>query len=177
MLDIVVTNRRLCKGDFLVALEKALTHKPYAVVLREKDLPRDKYIALAGEVNSLCAAYDVPLIPHTHAVPGIARLHLPFHKAREEQAGTLRLSLSVHSVEEARRAEALGAVFVIAGHVFATQCKAGLPPRGLDFLREVCESVRIPVFAIGGIDAHNAQSCVDAGAAGVCRMSFWMQSL
>ena len=174
MLDIVVTNRHLCKGDFLAALEKALVHKPCAVILREKDLTRGKYIALAGEVNLLCAAYDVPLIPHTHAVPGIARLHVPFQLASRELAGAHSLSLSVHSVAEARRAEEMGAAFVIAGHVFATQSKAGLPPRGLDFLREVCGSVGIPVFAIGGIDEQNAQACMDAGAAGICRMSYWM---
>jgi len=174
MHEIIITNRHLCKGNLLNALENALIHKPFAVLLREKDLPADKYIALAREIVSLCDSQGVPLIPHTHAVPGISRLHLPFHLATREQAEAHSLSLSIHSVEEARRAAELGAAFVIAGHIFATQCKPGLPPRGLDFLREVCASVDIPVFAIGGITGENAQSCINAGAAGVCRMSHWM---
>jgi len=174
LFEIVVTNRRLCKGNFLVALEKALMHKPFAVILREKDLTAEAYIALAGKVNRLCERYGVMMIPHTHVVPGIARLHVPFLMATKELAEHFQLSLSIHSVEEARRAEEMGAAFVIAGHIFATQCKAGLTPRGLDFLREVCAGVQLPVFAIGGIDAQNAQDCVDAGAAGVCRMSHWM---
>jgi thiamine-phosphate pyrophosphorylase len=176
MLDIVITNRLLCKGNFLDAIEKALIHKPFAVILREKDLPRDKYIALTKDVNRLCEAHGVPLITHSLAVPGIPRLHMPFHMATEQLAREFQLSLSIHSVEEARTAEALGASFVIAGHVFATQCKPGLPPRGINFLREVCESVAIPVFAIGGITGDHAQACIDAGAAGVCRMSYWMEA-
>jgi len=176
MLDIIVTNRQLCKGNFLATIEKALIYKPYAIILREKDLPRDEYITLASKVNSLCKAHAVPLIPHTHAVPGIPRLHLPFHLANKELAEIHSLSLSIHSIEEARLAEGLGAAFVIAGHIFATQSKPGLPPRGLDFLREVCASVSIPVFAIGGVDAHNAQSCINAGAVGLCKMSYWMQT-
>ena len=175
MLDIVITNRHLCKGNFLVAIEKALVHKPFAMLLREKDLPRDKYITLTGAVDRICKAHGVPLIPHTHVVPGIPRLHLPVALADKQKAEMFDLSLSVHSLEEARRAEEMGAAFVIAGHIFATQSKAGLPPRGLDFLREVCGSVRIPVFAIGGITSGNAQLCIDAGAAGACRMSYWME--
>jgi len=174
MLDIVVTNRQLCKGNFLDTMNKTLIHKPFAVVLREKDLPRDKYIALSHELNLLCEAHGVPLVPHTHAVPGIPRLHLPFHLSDKQKAEMFDLSLSIHSVEEARQAEATGASFVIAGHIFATQSKPGLPPRGLAFLREVCNGVKIPVFAIGGITCSNAQLCIDAGAAGVCRMSYWM---
>jgi len=175
MLDIVITNRRLCKGDFLYTIEKALIRKPYALILREKDLPPDKYIALSREVNALCEAHNVLFIPHSHPVPGTPRLHVPFHLASEETARKYSLSVSVHSLEEARAAQALGASLLIAGHVFPTRSKPGLPPRGLDFLREICANVSIPVFAIGGVTGQNAQSCMDAGAAGICRMSYWME--
>jgi thiamine-phosphate pyrophosphorylase len=99
---------------------------------------------------------------------------VPFALASEASAREFSLSASVHSVEEARAAEAMGARFLVAGHIFATGSKPGLPPRGLDFLRELCDNVRIPVFAIGGISMQNAQQCLDAGAAGICRMSYWM---
>jgi len=174
MLNIVVTNRHLCKGNFLCTLEKTLKTKPFAVILREKDLPRDEYLALTAQVTHLCSAHGVRLIPHTHAVPGNNHLHLPFYLADEKKAELHHLSLSIHSVEEAKRAEQFGAAFVIAGHIFATQSKPNLPPRGLSFLREVCQSVQIPVFAIGGITHKNAQDCINAGAAGVCRMAYWM---
>ena len=174
MLEVAVTNRRLCKDNYFTQIEKVASHKPFAVLLREKDLGLDKYSALSYRVGEICAAYGVPLIAHTYAVPDF-RLHVPFIWASEELAREHSLSVSVHSAAEARQAEAMGAQFLIAGHIFATDSKPGVPPRGLGFLLEVCESVRIPVFAIGGITTDNAQQCLDAGAAGICRMSYWME--
>lgn len=83
--------------------------------------------------------------------------------------------VSVHTVEEARNAEKLGADGLIAGHIFVTDCKKGLAPRGLDFLKEVCDAVSIPVFAIGGIDDSNSDLVRLAGAQGECRMSWYMK--
>ena len=82
------------------------------------------------------------------------------------------IGTSVHSVEDAIKAEQLGATYMTAGHIFATDCKKGLPPRGLDFLKNVCDAVEIPVYAIGGINiassddstASNAPSTYDAYA-------------
>jgi len=175
MFEIAVTNRHLCKGDYFTQIEKVASRKPFAVLLREKDLKHDKYLTLSYEMKRICAAYGVPLIAHTHAVPGIPRLHVPFALANEDLARRYALSASVHSPEEAQRAEAMGAEFVIAGHIFATGSKPGVPPRGPGFLAEVCQAVAIPVFAIGGVTAENAQQCADAGAAGICRMSYWME--
>ena len=81
------------------------------------------------------------------------------------------LGASCHSAEEAAEAERLGASYITAGHVFDTACKAGAPGRGTDFLRKVCESVDVPVYAIGGISAANVAQAAEAGAAGACIMS------
>ena len=85
------------------------------------------------------------------------------------------LGCSAHSLEQAARAQELGATYLTAGHIFATGCKPGVPPRGLDFLREICENAAVPVYAIGGIDEDNMQQALDAGAAGVCMMSQMMR--
>jgi len=172
--EIAVTNRRLCKDrDFLAQIERIAAQQPWAILLREKDLDAASYAKLAAQVKVRCG--DVPLITHTHAVEGIERLHLPMPVLQKmEHALPPRFSASIHSVQEAQYAEKLGAEFLIAGHIFDTTCKPGLPARGLDFLREVCESVRIPVFAIGGITEETMGQCNAAGAAGVCRMSYWM---
>ena len=66
----------------------------------------------------------------------------------------------------------------LVGLVYARSglaCKKGLAPRGLDFLHEVCSSVKIPVYAIGGIHEENMESCIQSGAAGVCMMSEYMK--
>ena len=89
-----------------------------------------------------------------------------------ERRGAFRvLGTSCHSVEDAREAEKLGCTYITAGHVFATDCKKGLAPRGLDFLRAVCRAVDLPVWAIGGITPENFPSVRAAGARGGCVMS------
>ena len=105
--------------------------------------------------------------------------HLPLHILREmtaEQKGAFRvIGASCHSVEEAVEAQGLGCMYITAGHVFETDCKKDLPGRGLDFLKAVCGSVSIPVYAIGGISAGNLCAVRGAGASGACVMSGLMR--
>ena len=87
------------------------------------------------------------------------------------------LGSSIHSVSEAQEAQRLGADYLTAGHIYATDCKAGVPPRGLDFLEEVCRSVQIPVYGIGGVQIGSDQldEMMARGAAGACVMSGMMR--
>ena len=75
----------------------------------------------------------------------------------EEKKKFTKIGISIHSVEEAKEAEQLGASYLTAGHIYATDCKRGLPPRGLGFLKEVCREVSIPVYGIGGIKFDEEQ--------------------
>ena len=180
MSDILcVTNRALCREDFLRRTEKIAAARPAAVILREKDLPEADYTALAREVLAICRAKGVPCI--LHGSPAAARaqevsaLHLPLPLLRALPAAErdffTTLGASCHSPTEAREAEKLGCTYITAGHVFDTACKAGTPGRGLDFLRQVCAAVSIPVYAIGGIGPENIAAVRAAGAAGACVMS------
>jgi thiamine-phosphate pyrophosphorylase len=81
---------------------------------------------------------------------------------------------SAHSLGDAKKAQELGASYITLSHIFETDCKAGLEPRGLEFLHEVCEKISIPVYALGGICAENEEYAIKAGAAGACRMSDYM---
>ena len=94
----------------------------------------------------------------------------------QKNKNKLILGCSVHSVEDAIEAEKLGASYLTAGHIFATDCKRGLPPRGMEFLKQVCETVNIPVYAIGGIGLNDGKidSVCECGAAGACIMSAFM---
>ncbi|MBR1824783.1 MAG: thiamine phosphate synthase [Ruminococcus sp.] len=180
MYDIIcVTNRKLCREDFLTRMEKVTAMHPKAVILREKDLSEAEYTELAKQVTEICKKNGVPCILHTFinaAVElGCDSIHLPLPLLREtsaEDKGKFRIiGCSCHSPEEAREAVKLGATYITAGHVFATDCKKGLPPRGLDFLREVCKAVEVPVYAIGGISREKMPQVREAGAAGGCIMS------
>ncbi len=88
-------------------------------------------------------------------------------RERARDAGLL-LGVSVSTVDEAADAQSLGAAYLGAGPVWATPSKLdAVAPIGLAGLAAVCAAVRIPVVAIGGIDATNAPLCIEAGAAGV----------
>lgn len=184
MYDVIcITNRSLCKDDFLRRLEEIAKCAPKAIILREKDLPKEAYEALAIQVLEICKAHDVPCILHSFVDTAIAlqakAIHVPLAVLRtmtaEEKKQFSALGASCHSVEDAQEAEALGCTYITAGHVFVTDCKKGVPPRGLEFLKRMCNSVSIPVYAIGGIDADNIHAVHQAGAKGGCVMSGWMQ--
>lgn len=180
MSDILcVTNRKLCREDFLLRLEKIAAARPAGIILREKDLSEGEYKALAEQTLKICGRYDVPCVLHSFVGAamelGAEAIHLPMDILRgmtgAEKTRFSAIGASCHSVEEAREAERLGCTCITAGHIFDTDCKKGLPGRGLRFLSEVCESVDIPVYAIGGVDRENIAAVRRAGARGACLMS------
>lgn len=183
MSDIIcVTNSRLCQEDFLSRIEAIAACHPKGVILREKQLTSAAYAQLAGAVMEICRHYDVPCILHSFLseaiLLGAERIHLPMPLLRTLSEYPHRFQVigaSVHSVQEAAEAEQLGASYLTAGHIFETDCKKGLAGRGVEFLSAVCQSVDIPVYAIGGITASNIRDVRNAGAAGACIMSGLMQ--
>jgi len=174
---ICVTNRQVCQDDYLNRISQLAKGKPHAIMLREKDLSLTEYECLAGRVKEICDLYDVPLIINQN-IPTAAKLklkniHLSMSDLRQykSEISDFVFGASVHSVAEAKEAQALGASYLIAGHIFSTDCKKGVPPRGLSFLEEVCTSVTIPVFAIGGISKDKVQDITKTGAKGISIMS------
>lgn len=183
MSDILcVTNRKLCRENFLARMERITACHPAGIILREKDMSPEEYKTLAATVMDICKQYDVRCILHSFSSVAISlhadAIHLPLHLLRElsqEQKSHFSiLGASCHSVEDALEAQALGCTYITAGHVFETDCKKGLPGRGLEFMRNVCAAVDIPVYGIGGIDADNIALVRDAGASGACLMSSLM---
>ncbi len=178
---ICVTNRKLCTGDFIVKLSE-ISYKADAVILREKDLTEEQYTELAAK------CIDAGIYSRTKFVAnkyinsakklGIKDIQLSlcdFKKYSDELDFFDSKWVSVHSVDEACEAQRMGADYLIAGHIFRTECKKDLEPRGLKFLKSVCKSVRCPVLAIGGINKDNICDVINAGAAGACVMSGFMK--
>lgn len=184
MSDIIcVTNRALCGEDFLTRLEKIAAALPAAIILREKDLPEAEYQRLAAQALDICKKHGVPCILHSFTDAANAlhadAIHMPLHLLRsmtetQKQHFSI-IGASCHSTTDAIEAQQIGCTYITAGHIFATDCKKGLPGRGLEFLKDVCENVNIPVFAIGGISSNNIASVRDAGAKGACIMSGLMR--
>ena len=103
---------------------------------------------------------------------GADGVHLPegagaIAEARARAGAAMLISRAVHSVEAALAAEREGVDVVQAGTLFSTASKPGGATLGVDGLRAICDAVRIPVIAIGGITVQNAALAIGAGAAGV----------
>ncbi len=183
MSDIVcVTARKLCSKNFFEQLERIANAKPKFVILREKDIIEEEYNALAEKAAEICQG-KTEMVLHfywkTAINLGKDSIHLPLHILRmltdADKRHFRRIGVSCHSVEDALEAQKLGASYITAGHIFSTDCKKGLAPRGIDFLRKVCISIDIPVYAIGGISPENIGLVRECGAAGACVMSGFMR--
>jgi thiamine-phosphate pyrophosphorylase len=144
------------------------------VQLRLKGLPTGEVVARGSPFRELCSDAGVTFVVNDD-VEAALRLradgvHLGRTDAGAERAQSegLVLGLSAASFAEAIAGEAHGATYLGAGPVWETPSKADAdPPIGLEALREICGAVSIPVVAIGGVDAANAEECIRAGAAGV----------
>ncbi len=167
---------------FLRQIENLAAAGPKAIILREKDLHPAEYKTLAEQVLKICDREGTLCILHSY--PEIAvrlrcrAIHLPLPVLRslseQEKKQFSVLGASCHSVEEAREAENKGCTYITAGHVYDTDCKKGLPGRGLEFLNKVCRAVSIPVYALGGITPENYPEVIRTGAEGAAVMSSCM---
>lgn len=180
---IAITNRHQVEGDYLEQIKIVVKQHPDSIILREKDLPEKEYEELAKQVLSIGKQYQIPVFLHYYVDVarklGTSNIHVPFlvlqNMTNSQKKMFTQIGVSIHSVKEAKEAQKQGATRLIAGHIFETSCKPGLPPRGLDFLYNLCQSVTIPVYAIGGITDKNAKECIMAGVKGVCMMSAFMK--
>lgn len=196
----IISNRKLCENENLEkqikkifsAYEKKIILKNFDIValtLREKDLNKNEYLKLIEKVYPICQKYKINLILHQnydlnlddkYKIDGIHLSYNIFKSLNENIKAELikkykRIGVSIHSLNEAKEAESLGASYVVAGHIFETDCKKSLEPRGLKFIEDLSSTLTIPIFAIGGIDEKNSLSVIDSGAFGVCMMSSIMK--
>jgi thiamine-phosphate pyrophosphorylase len=180
---MLVTDRSLCGGDGLVAaVEAAVQGGVDAVQLREKDLPPEDLLPLARRLRQAMlervlllvnGPLDVALAAGAdgaHLPEATAAARRPREAVPAGRQGFL-VGRSVHSLEAARRAEAEGADYLVAGPVYETRSHPGREPAGLALIEEVTRSVRLPVLAIGGVSAGRVEEVVRAGASGVAVIS------
>ena len=196
----IITNRKLCENENLErqiekifsAYEKKIILKNFEIVtltLREKDLDKNEYLNLVEKIYPICKRYGIDLILHQNYDLNLDKkykiggFHLSYEifkslnkNIREKLIKKYkRIGVSIHSLEEAKDVENLGATYVVAGHIFETDCKKGLEPRGLNFIKELSSILTIPIFAIGGINEENSSLVLNSGAFGVCMMSSLMK--
>ncbi|WP_405349119.1 thiamine phosphate synthase [Fusobacterium animalis] len=196
----IISNRKLCENENLEkqiekifsAYQRKIILENFEIValtLREKDLNKNKYLKLVEKIYPICQKYRIDLILHQNYdlrldnKYNIKGLHLSYNtfkslnkNIREELIRKYKkIGVSIHSINEAKEVENLGANYVVAGHIFKTDCKKDLEPRGLKFIQELSLILTIPIFAIGGINQENSHLVINSGAFGVCMMSSLMK--
>ena len=184
---IVVSNRSLCKGDLSKCLLDAAKGGADYIMIREKSLGKGELLELVLKVSRDIEKYGAKLIVNSSIYAakqsGAHAVHLSFSdfmgldgESIKSIKKFMKLGVSIHSVDEAIRAECRGADYILAGHIFQTDCKPGIEPRGTEFIMGIRELTDIPIFAIGGIDSSNVMKVMDSGANGAAVMSLVMES-
>lgn len=172
----LVTDRDLMTTETLEeAVEAACRGGVTLVQLREKHVSFEEYAKIARDVKKVCDAYQVPFIindePDVAVAVGASGVHvgqedLEARRVREIVGPDAIVGVSAGSVEEARAAQEAGADYLGVGAITFTATKPESNVLTIDELREIVESVDIPVVAIGGVNASTIPSIKGIGLAG-----------
>ena len=182
----LVTNRyQDSLESFLEKVETACRSGVTIVQLREKNLTTNQYYQLAKQVKEITDAYQVPLIIDDRLdvclAVDAAGLHigddeLPVSVARKVLGPEKILGVTAKTVKRALEAEEGGANYLGTGAIFPTTTKENAPITLISTLKTICQTVAIPVVAIGGLTSENIEQLIGTGIAGVAVVRDLMQA-
>lgn len=181
LLFYAVTDRSwLCKETLTEVIKKALDGGVTCLQLREKQLSRDDFLSEAIEVRKITEQYQVPLLINDSVEIAmecgadgvhIGQKDMEAGEARKLLGAEKIIGVTARSVEQALAAEKNGADYLGSGAAFTTQTKRDAVHMAEETMKEICESVKIPVVAIGGITYENMERLYGRGIAGVAVVS------
>ena len=182
----LVTNRyQDSLENFLEKVETACRSGVTIIQLREKNLTTNQYYQLAKQVKEITDAYQVPLIIDDRLdvclAVDAAGLHigddeLPVSVARKVLGPEKILGVTAKTVKRALEAEEGGADYLGTGAIFPTRTKENAPITLISTLKTICQTVAIPVVAIGGLTSENIDQLIGTGIAGVAVVRDLMQA-
>ena len=182
----LVTNRyQDSLESFLEKVETACRSGVTIIQLREKNLTTNQYYQLAKQVKEITDAYQVPLIIDDRLdvclAVDAAGLHigddeLPVSVARQVLGPEKILGVTAKTVKRALEAETWGADYLGTGAIFPTTTKENAPITLISTLKTICQTVAIPVVAIGGLTSENIDQLSGTGIAGVAVVRDLMQA-
>ncbi len=182
----LVTNRyQDSLESFLKKVETACRSGVTIIQLREKNLTTNQYYQLAKQVKEITDAYQVPLIIDDRLdvclAVDAAGLHigddeLPVSVARQVLGPDKILGVTAKTVKRALEAETSGADYLGTGAIFPTTTKKNAPITLISTLKTICQTVAIPVVAIGGLTTENIDQLIGTGTAGVAVVRDLMQA-
>ena len=182
----LVTNRyQDSLESFLEKVETACRSGVTMIQLREKNLTTNQYYQLAKQVKKITDTYQVPLIIDDRLdvclAVDAAGLHigddeLPVSVARKVLGPEKILGVTAKTVKRALEAETSGADYLGTGAIFPTTTKENAPITLISTLKTICQTVAIPVVAIGGLTSENIDQLIGTGIAGVAVVRDLMQA-
>ena len=182
----LVTNRyQDSLENFLRKVETTCRSGVTIIQLREKNLTTNQYYQLAKQVKEITDAYQVPLIIDDRLdiclAVDAAGLHigddeLPVSVARKVLGPEKILGVTAKTVKRALEAEEGGADYLGTGAIFPTMTKENAPITLISTLKTICQTVAIPVVAIGGLTSENIDQLAETGIAGVAVVRDLMQA-
>lgn len=170
---------------FLNTIEEGIKGGVSVVQIREKTADTLEFYNLALRVKEITTKYNVPLIINDRVDIALAidadgvhvgQSDMPCDVTRKLIGEDKILGVSAATIPEAKKAERDGADYIGTGAVFPTATKDDAPSITKDELKEIVESINIPVVAIGGITLENASQLTDTGIAGLSVVSAIMSS-
>ena len=177
----VCTDRDIMTTDTLEeAVELAIKGGATIIQLREKDCTSREFYELALSIKDITDAYEVPLIINDRLDIALAvhadGVHLgqsdiPVQVARNVMGPNCIVGATANTLEKAKEAWQSGADYLGVGDVFGSATKIDTKPVELKELKKICDTVKIPVVAIGGISKKNIHLLKDTGVAGVAVIS------
>lgn len=182
---LVTDHRDKTDEEFLNIIEEAIKGGTSIVQLREKTASTKDFYKLALKVKEITSKYDVPLLINDRIDIALAidsdGVHIgqddmPADIAREIIGDDKILGVSASTVEEAKKAQMDGADYIGSGAVFPTSTKDDADSVSKPQLKEIVDSIDIPVVAIGGITLENANTLKDTGIAGFSVVSAIMSA-
>lgn len=176
-----VTDRAWLNGRTLKEqVEEALRGGVTMVQLREKELPENEFEKEALEIKELCRKYNVPFIINDNVNLAVKINADGVHVGQSDmKALDVRkilgpdkiIGVTAKTVDQAVKAMEAGADYLGSGAVFGSSTKTDTERLDHNILRQICESVTIPVVAIGGITAENVEKLKGRKIAGVAVVS------
>jgi thiazole tautomerase (transcriptional regulator TenI) len=173
----VISTGQQSQKEFICKVE--MIHQEVdAIHLREKSWSANQLVDVIQYLNSVGVPLDKLIVNDRIDVAyimGIGGVHLAYHSISisfvRAAFPTMQIGCSVHSLEEAVKAEAKGANYLLYGHIYETSSKQGIPPKGLKDLQYMNDQVSIPIIAIGGITPENTEEIIRNGGTGIAVMS------
>ena len=181
----LVTDDSSDKKKFLNTIEESIKGGVKVVQIREKTSDTLTFYNLALEVKKITDIYDIPLIINDRVDIALAidadgvhvgQSDLPCDITRKLIGKTKILGISASTIYEAKKAQKEGADYIGTGAIFPTATKDDAPSVTKDELKNIAESIDIPVVAIGGIKLSNVDEIKDCGIEGISVVSEIMDS-